>query len=475
MAPSLRKSSSSVDGILDGDSKDEIRIEELKSRNMVEDKAWTYLTLKRIAFLPFCFASVISYFLDLPFYAFILVAVLLFVPAFSFFLGVNNFIYTLTERRNLVSKIDHYVKILDNDVKREHSGHFIPIRDLYELYAEGKIDFKGDVLDCLEHRDEYVTYRLQWWHLKFFLTKFVPEMLHFKKQDQEQVRDHYDRGNDFYESFLGPLMIYTSGIQYTGNESLEEMQENKMEAVCKKILLQKNDTHLDIGCGWGTLVNYAAEKYGTSSTGVTIARNQIEWATKKAKDMKLDIPSTFLCMDYRDIPKRKYDKITCLEMAEHVGVRLFPTFLSQVSDMLEEDGVFFLQIAGLRRAWQWEDFFWGFFMDTYIFPGADASLPLTFPVAQLEAAGFEVQSVETIGIHYSETIKRWYYNWVKSDTKEKMIQSYGKRLYRVWEIFLAWSTIIARQGNSTCYQIVAHKNRNGFDRRRFYLKEAEKA
>lgn len=75
-------------------------------------------------------------------------------------------------------------------------------------------------------------------------------------------------------------------------------------------------------------------------------------------------------MDYRDIPFQKYDKITCLEMAEHVGVRKFQEFLVQVREMLEDDGIFYLQIAGLRRAWQYEDFTWGLFMAKYVFPGA---------------------------------------------------------------------------------------------------------
>lgn len=109
-----------------------------------------------------------------------------------------------------------------------------------------------------------------------------------------------------------------------------------------------------------------------------------------------------------------------------------------------------------------EDYVWAFFMDKYIFPGADASLPLTFPIFELETAGFEVHSVETIGIHYSLTINRWYDNWKKN--KDEVIKKYGERWYRLWEWFLAWSTIIARQGNSTCYMITAHKNRNNFDR-----------
>ncbi|KAJ2761673.1 hypothetical protein IWQ57_005986 [Coemansia nantahalensis] len=168
-------------------------------------------------------------------------------------------------------------------------------------------------------------------------------------------------------------------------------------------------------------------------------------------------------MDYRDTPRRpRYNCISCLEMAEHVGVRKFNEFLLQVRDMLEDDGLFYLQIAGLRGAWQYEDFSWGLFMAKYVFPGADASCPLNWVVAQLEGAGFEVRSVDTIGVHYSATLARWYENWLAN--REKIVEKYGKRWFRIWEIFLAWSVIIARQGSSTCYQIVAHKNRNGFDR-----------
>ncbi|KAF9917669.1 hypothetical protein BGZ65_012774 [Modicella reniformis] len=151
-------------------------------------------------------------------------------------------------------------------------------------------------------------------------------------------------------------------------------------------------------------------------------------------------------MDYRDIPREKWDKITCLEMAEHVGIRKFNEFLLQVKDMLNDDGLFFLQIAGLRATWQYEDFIWGLFMAKY----------------QLECAGFEVLNVDTIGVHYSATIYRWYQNWMAN--KDSITATYGKRWFRTWEIFLAWSTIISRQGSATCYQIVAHKNLNAFDR-----------
>ena len=345
----------------------------------------------------------------------------------------------------------------------------MPLETLYEAYADEKLDFKADVLEAFEKRERFATFELTWNHVKFFCCNFLPELFsHSRVQDLEQICDHYDRGDDFYEAFLGPMMVYTAGILREKGESLEELQENKLELVCEKISLKEGDKHLDIGCGWGTLVNFAAEHRGTKSTGVSISKNQVEWARRVTREKKLEDQANFLCLDYRDIPQDCYDKITCLEMAEHVGILHFQTFLCQVRDLLKDDGVFFLQIAGLRRAWQWEDMVWGLFMDKYIFSGADASCPLAMVIQQLEAAGFEIANVETIGIHYSYTIHRWYQNWVRPSTKELICARYGTRLYRIWEVFLAWSTIIARQGNSTCFQIVCHKNLNEYDRSRFF-------
>jgi cyclopropane fatty-acyl-phospholipid synthase-like methyltransferase len=178
-------------------------------------------------------------------------------------------------------------------------------------------------------------------------------------QDEEQVRDHYDRGDDFYGWFLGPRMIYTSGIisDITKEETLEELQDNKLKVVCSKIDLKPGERMLDLGCGWGTLARFASKNFGAQVTGITLGRNQTAWGNNGLRrDGIPESQSKILCMDYRDtpIPTGKYNKITCLEMAEHVGVRHFSTFLKQVHNMLEDDGTFFLQIAGLRKSWQYE-------------------------------------------------------------------------------------------------------------------------
>lgn len=101
-------------------------------------------------------------------------------------------------------------------------------------------------------------------------------------------------------------------------------------------------------------------------------------------------------------------------------------------------------------------------MARYIFPGADASTPLYWYLRQLETAGFEIHNVDTVGVHYSATLDRWYENWMKN--KDAMKAKYGEKLVRIWEIFLSWSVIASRQGSATCFQITANKNRNSYDR-----------
>ena len=255
---------------------------------------------------------------------------------------------------------------------RRYTGRKVPILTLYEAYFSGEISLaKGDdgaeldLLTVLYRREEYVRYVIEWDHVVFFFTKFIPELLkHTRSQDVEQVREHYDRGDDFYAAFLGETMVYTSGIFNDEEDTLEQAQVNKLNLVAQKIHLQQGDVHLDLGCGWGTLIAHFAQQYGTDSTGITLGRNQTEWANNKCKKAAVDSRARALCMDYRDTPAAKtadgkYDKITCLEMSEHVGVKYYGRFCTQVYDMLKDDGVFFLQIAGLRKAWQFEDFNWG--------------------------------------------------------------------------------------------------------------------
>ncbi|RMY48361.1 hypothetical protein D0865_08125 [Hortaea werneckii] len=398
-------------------------------------------------------------------------AILTAIPILMVFWTVAS---AMSPRRNEKARyrgapIESYLTFRKESDQIKYKGkNRIPMETFHEMYFAGEVDVKGDMLEVLEYRHDWANFRFTLSLFWFFLTGMMPEVImHTRSQDEEQVRDHYDRGDDFYGWFLGPRMIYTSGIisDINKEESLEQLQDNKLAIVCEKIGLQQGEKMLDIGCGWGTLAKFASANYGANVTGVTLGRNQTAWGNAGMR--RVGIPeeqSRILCSDYRDIqvPEGGYDKITSLEMVEHVGVRHLSTFLRQVHDMLHDDGVFLLQYSGLRKSWQYEDLVWGLFMNKYIFPGADASTPLGYFIDALEGAGFEVKGVDTIGVHYSATLWRWYRNWMAN--KEKVTAKYGERWFRIWEYFLAYSTIISRQGGATCYQITLVKNINSTHR-----------
>ena len=283
----------------------------------------------------------------------------------------------------------------ESDQARWSGRHKIPLQTFFELYFNGDVDLNADCLEVLEYRHDWATFTFTLDLFRYILFIFAPDViLHNRSQDEDQVGSNYDRGNDHYAWFLGPRMIYTSGIisDPSREETLEEMQDNKMAIVCEKIELKEGETLLDIGCGWGTLAKFASVNYGAKVTGVTLARHQTEWGNDALQQVGVSPEqSRILCSDYRDIPETRFNKITQLEMAEHVGVRRLTTFFRQCYDMLEDDGSMYVQLSGLRKSWQYEDFIWGLFLNKYIFPGADASTPLSFYVGCLESAGFEIK------------------------------------------------------------------------------------
>ncbi|MBX3189971.1 MAG: class I SAM-dependent methyltransferase [Labilithrix sp.] len=333
----------------------------------------------------------------------------------------------------------------------------------------------------LDERDRYVTYGITAEHFRFFFSNFIPEVtIHSKAQDERIVRGHYDRGNDFFGWFLGERMIYTAAFFKNGptNTTLEEAQDEKMNRVCKKLMLEPGEKLLDVGCGWGTLARHAAVNFGADSTGITISKNQTEFGNARIEKAGVADRARILCLDYRDIPKRQFDKIVSLEMVEHVGVKNLQKFFDQMYGLLKDDGNFLLQWTGLRRGGDEgiapiglrpEDLIWGLFMNKYIFPGADASLPLSEMMKYAEKSKFEVRSVENVGMQYAWTLKKWHDNWVSN--RQAILDTYGERWYRIWHLFLAWSVKIGEQGNAAAFQVVFNKNINSYDRTKYVGKE----
>ncbi|KAI5298533.1 hypothetical protein KEM56_003971 [Ascosphaera pollenicola] len=219
---------------------------------------------------------------------------------------------SISPRRNEKARypgrpVEYYLHFHDeHDRAKYHGKHKIPMETFHEMYFDGKVDFKGDALEVLEYRHDWAAFKFTMGLYKFFLTGMIPEMImHTRSQDEEQVRDHYDRGDDFYSWFLGPRMIYTSGVISDVNreETLEELQDNKLAIVCEKIGLKPGDTVLDLGCGWGTFAKYASVHYGAHVTGITLGRNQTAWGNKWLRNANVpDSQSRVLCADYRDSP-----------------------------------------------------------------------------------------------------------------------------------------------------------------------------
>jgi len=284
-------------------------------------------------------------------------------------------------------------------------------------------------------------------------------VFHTNTHNEDNIDEGYNKGNDWFASMLGPTMMYTCGLYPTGEETLEQAQNHKIDYVADAIQLEPGMTVLDIGCGWSYTAKRLTEVHGANVTGVTLSKEQLKFgkAFNQGNDVKLHLQNAMLLHERKDlIPEGGFDRIVSLEMAEHVGIRRYNEFLTMIRNtLLKDDGVFYFQVAGLRRWWQYEDLVWGMFMGENVFPGADASCPLGWVVSQVEKAGFEVQRTHNMGSHYSRTLQHWLDNW--RSNKEHIVNKYGAFAFRRWEVFLAWSVRVARQGSSTLFMLTLTK------------------
>ncbi|CAD7940417.1 unnamed protein product [Amoebophrya sp. A120] len=364
----------------------------------------------------------------------------------------------------------------DKDFKKEWLGKKIPMETAIEAYQDQKIDFKGangkdDIMNTMMSRYEIFKFSVTKENIASIFQDLLRRVWkHDEDADKADVSDVYNRGNDFYGWFLCDKMLYSVGLWPSSdpqnfddnkkmNEMMSEAQTKKLDKICSELCMMKPGMkHLDLGCGWGALILHATGKYKVESTGITLSQEQANFIAGKDTEKRTDVKviNAWTWLDEKIKEGVKYDVITCLEMSEHIGVRDYQKFCHAVRQVLKDDGVFYLQIAGLRRNWQYEDLLWGLFMNRYVFPGADASCPLYWDVEQLERSGFEIRSIGNEGVHYGLTIYAWYKNWLHNKTK--VVAKYGEHSWRNWAIFLSWSYLIAMQGSSTVYMIALTKN-----------------
>ena len=288
----------------------------------------------------------------------------------------------------------------------------------------------------------------------------------------EESQSIYDVSNEFFALFLDATMGYTCAYFERDDMTLEEAQIAKFDLALGKLNLEPGMTLLDIGCGWGTFVARAARDFGARTYGVTLAQEQVDFGSDRIKKYGVTDRAKVEVCDYRNI-KGQFDKIVSLEMVEHVGTKNLHQYFAKCHQLLKDDGLFVLQWTGIRNLYhprnpltafsmRPEDLIWSLFMARYIFPGADASLPLSAMLRAAEEAGFEIADVERMSGHYVRTLRQWRDLWIEN--REEIVKAYGERWYRLWKFFLHWSALMGDQGTGFTYQVVLHKNHESFPR-----------
>jgi cyclopropane-fatty-acyl-phospholipid synthase len=235
---------------------------------------------------------------------------------------------------------------------------------------------------------------------------------------------HYDRGNLLFSRMLDRRMNYSCAYWHDGAHDLDEAQEAKLDMICRKLELRPGMRVLDIGCGWGSAVRFAAERYGVEAVGITVSRRQAEWARSAAAHL----PNVEIRLqDYRDLGER-FDRVLSIGMFEHVGVKNYHGYFDVVRRCLAPDGRFLLQTIGKDRSDAWIDPW----IARYIFPNSE--LPSARGVADAAEDHFVLESWLNLGTDYDRTLMVWFRNFEKgwSDLREL----YDERFYRMWTYYL---------------------------------------
>ncbi len=284
------------------------------------------------------------------------------------------------------------------------------------------------------------------------------EMGHGRSQREEKdfIQFHYDIGNDFYSLLLDPEMQYSCGYFRDGETSLERAQLDKLEMICRKLRLQKDEKLLDIGCGWGGLICYAAEKYGVEAYGVTLSQEQHDFAQAKIKRMGLSDRVRVELRNYMDVEGR-YDKISSIGMFEHVGIANFDAYFKKMNGLLLDRGILLNHAIANRakrggRRLNAEKRF----ILKYIFPGSELA-DVGRTIRAMEKSRFEVHDVEGWRDHYARTTRLWCQRL--ESQQEKAISIVGAERYRLWIAYLTGVSFAFEGGSIRIFQVVATKSR----------------
>ena len=277
--------------------------------------------------------------------------------------------------------------------------------------------------------------------------------------DKDAIRHHYDISNDFYRLFLDERMVYSCGYFTDFANSIDQAQTDKLEHICRKLRLTPGERLLDIGCGWGAMLIYAAKHYGVIGHGVSLSEAQTRLARERIRAEGLEDRITLEVKSYLDL-HGSFDKIASIGMFEHIGLANHANYFSTIDRLLKPDGIYLHHAitkrmkrdGRTRKSPEYEA------LVKYIFPGGEVDA-IGMTLGSLETHGFYVHDVENLREHYAQTCRLWAER-LKARFDEA-IAEVGEPKARLWLLYLAGCSIGFERGSAQVFQTVATKRRRG--------------
>ena len=275
-----------------------------------------------------------------------------------------------------------------------------------------------------------------------------------KKNQEKEVRSHYDIGNEFYRLWLDETMSYSCGYFKNAEDTLYDAQVNKADHILEKLQLQEGMTLLDIGCGWGFLLMRAAKKYGIKGTGITLSKEQYQKFSEDIEREGLKDCLQVELMDYRDLKHSgaQFDRVVSVGMLEHVGRGNYELFMENAEAVLKPEGLFLLHYISAQKEHEGDPW-----IKKYIFPGG--TIPSLREIIDiLPEYEFHVLDIESLRRHYNRTLLCWRENFLKH--REEIARMQGEEFTRMWELYLASCAATFNNGIIDLHQILVSKGIN---------------
>jgi cyclopropane-fatty-acyl-phospholipid synthase len=279
--------------------------------------------------------------------------------------------------------------------------------------------------------------------------------LHSIDRDRQAVIYHYDVSNDFYALWLDRRMVYSCAYFHSSDDDLDAAQEQKLDIICHKLRLRPGQRLLDIGCGWGGMVMYAAQHYGVDATGITLSEPQAALANQRIASAELSDHCRVELRDYRQMPpddSQGYDALVSVGMFEHVGAAKLPSYFAQAWQLLKPGGVFLNHGIASRATDTPQS--GPTFSDTYVFPDGEL-IPINITLHAAEESAFEVRDIESLREHYALTLRHWVRRL--ETHHDQVLQFVDEPTYRVWRLFMSGSAYGFSAGRLNLYQTLLVK------------------